>query len=168
MPACAAQHATLYRLREAHGCGVAVDDRAGTVTISGSAAAVAATADDVERIVAHVRERRGRDDGNRDGNRDNNRDNNRERSPAGAAYASPGGGGGGDGGVVERIVDARGCLAAIIGAKGAQIKQIGAASRHELSRLLDRKIHLFLHVKVEEGWAEAKEIYEEIGLDWVK
>ena len=30
------------------------------------------------------------------------------------------------------------------------------------------KVHLFLHVKVEEGWADSREIYEEIGLDWVK
>jgi GTPase Era involved in 16S rRNA processing len=25
-----------------------------------------------------------------------------------------------------------------------------------------------LHVKVEENWAESRELYEEIGLDWVR
>ena len=30
------------------------------------------------------------------------------------------------------------------------------------------KVHLFLHVKVDEAWAESREIYDEIGLDWVK
>jgi len=29
-------------------------------------------------------------------------------------------------------------------------------------------VHLFLHVKVTENWSEDKEIFEEIGLDWVK
>jgi len=29
-------------------------------------------------------------------------------------------------------------------------------------------VHLFLHVKVEENWAESREIYEEMGLDWVR
>ncbi len=46
------------------------------------------------------------------------------------------------------------------------IKSIGEAARKELSEMLGRKVHLFLHVKVDEKWAEDKEIYEEIGLDW--
>ena len=29
-------------------------------------------------------------------------------------------------------------------------------------------VHLFLHVKVDENWAESREIYEEMGLDWAK
>ena len=39
-------------------------------------------------------------------------------------------------------------------------------ARAELAHLLDRKVHLFLHVKVEENWDENREIYEEIGLDF--
>jgi GTP-binding protein Era len=29
-------------------------------------------------------------------------------------------------------------------------------------------VHLYLHVKQSENWAEDKEIFEEIGLDWVR
>ncbi len=56
----------------------------------------------------------------------------------------------------------------VLGKGGAKIKAIGEAARKELSQLLDTKVHLFLHVKVDERWADAKEIYEEIGLEWVK
>jgi GTPase len=56
----------------------------------------------------------------------------------------------------------------VLGKRGAKIKAIGEAARKELSELLGVKVHLFLHVKVEENWAESREIFEEIGLDWVK
>ena len=54
----------------------------------------------------------------------------------------------------------------VLGKRGARIKAIGEAARTELSELLGRKVHLFLHVKVDENWAEDREIFEEIGLDW--
>jgi GTP-binding protein Era len=56
----------------------------------------------------------------------------------------------------------------VLGKRGARIKAIGEAARKELADLLGVKVHLFLHVKVEEGWAENRELYEAIGLDWVK
>ncbi|WEK46817.1 MAG: GTPase Era [Candidatus Andeanibacterium colombiense] len=56
----------------------------------------------------------------------------------------------------------------VLGKRGARIKAIGEAARKELSELLETKVHLFLHVKVEENWAESRELYEEIGLDWVR
>ena len=56
----------------------------------------------------------------------------------------------------------------VLGKGGARLKSIGEASRKELATLLGCKVHLFLHVKVEEKWAESREIFEEIGLDWVK
>lgn len=56
----------------------------------------------------------------------------------------------------------------VLGKGGAKIKAIGEASRKELAEMLETKVHLFLHVKVDERWADAKEIYEEIGLEWVK
>ena len=56
----------------------------------------------------------------------------------------------------------------VLGKGGARIKAIGEAARKELAEILGQKVHLFLHVKVEENWAESREIYEEIGLDWVK
>ncbi|MBU1757062.1 MAG: GTPase Era [Alphaproteobacteria bacterium] len=55
----------------------------------------------------------------------------------------------------------------VLGKGGSMIKSIGAAARQELSELLGQKVHLFLHVKATENWAEDKEIYEEMGLDWV-
>ncbi len=69
----------------------------------------------------------------------------------------------------QQIVIARDSQKAIVlGKGGSKIKAIGEAARAELSEILGQKVHLFLHVKVEENWAEAKDIYEEIGLDWVK
>lgn len=56
----------------------------------------------------------------------------------------------------------------VLGKGGAKIKAIGEAARKELAEMLEAKVHLFLHVKVDERWADAKEVYEEIGLEWVK
>jgi GTP-binding protein Era len=56
----------------------------------------------------------------------------------------------------------------VLGKRGARIKAIGEAARKELSEILGVKVHLFLHVKVDENWAESREIYEEIGLDWAR
>ncbi|MBC2664108.1 GTPase Era [Novosphingobium flavum] len=69
----------------------------------------------------------------------------------------------------QQIVIARDSQKAIVlGKRGSKLKAIGEAARKELSELLETKIHLFLHVRVEENWAESREIYEEIGLDWVR
>lgn len=69
----------------------------------------------------------------------------------------------------QQIVIARDSQKAIVlGKKGAKIKAIGEAARKELADLLQTKVHLFLHVKVEEGWAESRDLFEEIGLDWVR
>ncbi len=56
----------------------------------------------------------------------------------------------------------------VLGKGGARIKEIGETARKELSEILGVKVHLFLHVKVEENWSEKREIYEEMGLEWVK
>lgn len=56
----------------------------------------------------------------------------------------------------------------VLGKGGSRIKAIGEAARKELAEMLGVKVHLFLHVKVEENWAESREIFEEIGLDWVR
>ncbi len=71
--------------------------------------------------------------------------------------------------VRQQIVIARDSQKPIVlGKRGARIKAIGEAARTELAELLGVKVHLFLHVKVDENWAESREIYDEIGLDWVK
>ncbi len=54
----------------------------------------------------------------------------------------------------------------VIGEKGARIKAIGAAAREELAKVLGRKVHLFLHVKVAEDWAEKRDFYRLWGLEY--
>lgn len=54
----------------------------------------------------------------------------------------------------------------VLGKGGSKLKSIGAAARQEISEHLGRKVHLFLHVKVDPKWDEDREIYEEVGLDW--
>ena len=70
----------------------------------------------------------------------------------------------------QQIVIARDSQKAIVlGKGGSRIKEIGEAARMELAELLGQKVHLFLHVKVEPGWADtARDIYEDMGLDWAK
>jgi GTP-binding protein Era len=54
----------------------------------------------------------------------------------------------------------------VLGNGGQRIKSIGAASRLELEKLLDRRVHLFLHVKVNERWNEDRSLYAAWGLDF--
>ena len=69
----------------------------------------------------------------------------------------------------QQIVIARDSQKGIVlGKGGSKLKAIGEAARKELAELLGHKVHLFLHVKVDEKWIEDKEIYEEMGLEWVK
>ena len=69
----------------------------------------------------------------------------------------------------QQIVIARNSQKGIVlGKGGSKLKAIGEAARKELAQLLGVTVHLFLHVKVTEDWADDKEIYEEIGLEWVK
>ncbi|HYG30228.1 MAG TPA: GTPase Era [Allosphingosinicella sp.] len=58
--------------------------------------------------------------------------------------------------------------AIVLGKGGTRIKEIGARAREELAKLLGRKVHLFLHVKVNPRWEEDRGLYREIGLDWVE
>jgi GTP-binding protein Era len=54
----------------------------------------------------------------------------------------------------------------LLGKGGETLKWIGKASREELSELLDRTVHLFLHVKVKATWAEDRGFYTDMGLDF--
>ncbi len=54
----------------------------------------------------------------------------------------------------------------VLGEGGSRIKAIGAAARAEMSRAFDRNIHLFLHVKVAEDWAERRDFYRLWGLQY--
>lgn len=53
-----------------------------------------------------------------------------------------------------------------IGAKGQTIKTIGELARKEMEEAFGRRIHLFLHVKVREGWTEERALYQRLGLDY--
>lgn len=57
--------------------------------------------------------------------------------------------------------------AIVLGKGGSRIKEIGAAARAGISELTGTKVHLFLHVKVKEDWAEDRAVYRDSGLDWV-
>ncbi len=69
---------------------------------------------------------------------------------------------------IEQIIHVQreGQRAIFLGKGGARIKQIGARARHELSQMLERPVHLFLHVKVSERWADDPSHYRTIGLDY--
>jgi GTP-binding protein Era len=56
--------------------------------------------------------------------------------------------------------------AIVLGRGGAMIKRIGTASRLELERLLERRVHLGLFVKVREGWGDDPERYRAMGLEF--
>ena len=56
--------------------------------------------------------------------------------------------------------------AIVVGKGGSRLKQIGAAAREAIAEHLGRKVHLFLHVKVNPRWGEDRGLYEDIGLDW--
>jgi GTP-binding protein Era len=56
--------------------------------------------------------------------------------------------------------------AIVVGKGGSRLKAIGQAARAEIAEHLGRKVHLFLHVKVNPRWGEDRGLYEDIGLDW--
>jgi len=56
--------------------------------------------------------------------------------------------------------------AIVLGSKGSQVKRIGARARAELEQQLDRRVHLFLFVKVREHWTDDRERYAAMRLDW--
>ena len=56
--------------------------------------------------------------------------------------------------------------AIVVGKGGARLKAIGQAAREAISEHLGRKVHLFLHVKVNPQWDEARGLYQDLGLDW--
>jgi GTPase len=57
--------------------------------------------------------------------------------------------------------------AIILGKGGSMIKAIGEGSRMQLAEIMGVRVHLYLHVKVKPGWDEDREVYRDIGLEWV-
>jgi GTP-binding protein Era len=56
----------------------------------------------------------------------------------------------------------------VLGKAGQAIKAIGAAARADIAKEIEQPVHLFLHVKVREGWADDPERYREMGLEFPK
>ena len=55
--------------------------------------------------------------------------------------------------------------AMVLGKGGTRIRQVGSESRRDLEVLFDRKVHLFLFVKVRENWLNDPERFREMGLE---
>ena len=54
----------------------------------------------------------------------------------------------------------------VLGKGGATIKAIGADARREIAEVAEQKVHLFLFVKVREGWGDDPERYREMGIEF--
>ncbi|GLS42953.1 GTPase Era [Methylobacterium brachythecii] len=54
----------------------------------------------------------------------------------------------------------------VLGKDGQTIKAIGQAARREIAEVAEAKVHLFLHVKVRENWADDPARYREMGLEF--
>lgn len=56
----------------------------------------------------------------------------------------------------------------VLGEGGQMIKRIGAFARKIMEEQFERRVHLFLFVKVREDWGDDPERYEAMGLDFPK
>jgi len=56
----------------------------------------------------------------------------------------------------------------VLGKGGATIKAIGAEARKEIAEMTEQKVHLFLFVKVREGWGDDPERYRAMGIEFPK
>ncbi|MEE9316758.1 MAG: GTPase Era [Rhodospirillales bacterium] len=56
--------------------------------------------------------------------------------------------------------------AIVLGKKGSRIKKLGEEARKELEDIFERRVHLFLFVKVREKWGDDPERYRDLGLDF--
>jgi len=54
----------------------------------------------------------------------------------------------------------------VLGKGGQTIKAIGAEARREIADVLEQPVHLFLFVKVRQGWGDDPERYREMGLEF--
>lgn len=55
----------------------------------------------------------------------------------------------------------------VIGKRGSMLKTIGQMAREDMEESFDCKVHLFLHVRVTERWADDRSVYKDMGLDYV-
>ncbi len=64
------------------------------------------------------------------------------------------------------FVERDGQRAIVLGKSGQTLKWIGQKSREDLSKLLERPVHLFLHVQVSEKWSDDRALYAQFGLNY--
>ena len=55
----------------------------------------------------------------------------------------------------------------VIGKGGSMLKQIGQMAREEMEEEFGHKVHLFLHVRTSERWADDRSVYRDMGLEFV-
>ena len=69
---------------------------------------------------------------------------------------------------IEQVVfiERRSQKAIVLGERGQRIRALGEAARRELESILDRRVHLFLFVKVRGHWGDDPERYRDWGLDF--
>jgi GTP-binding protein Era len=56
----------------------------------------------------------------------------------------------------------------VLGKGGETIKAIGAEARKDIAEIMETPVHLFLFVKVREGWGDDPERYRGMGLEFPK
>ena len=56
----------------------------------------------------------------------------------------------------------------VLGKGGSMIKTLSTEARKELTKVLERPVHLFLFVKVRENWGDDPERYSDLGLSFPK
>jgi GTP-binding protein Era len=68
---------------------------------------------------------------------------------------------------IEQViyVEREGQRKIVLGKGGQGIKEIGRLAREELSNMFERKVHLFLFVKVRENWTTDPERLRAMGLE---
>ena len=54
----------------------------------------------------------------------------------------------------------------VVGRKGSKIKSVGKAARREIGRVLGKKVHLFVRVKIDQDWGERPEFFRSLGLKY--
>ncbi len=54
----------------------------------------------------------------------------------------------------------------VLGNKGETIKEVGKLAREDIAELIERPVHLFLHVTVRPDWLTEPERYREMGLEF--
>lgn len=69
---------------------------------------------------------------------------------------------------IEQViyVERDGQKAIVLGKGGATVKIIGSMAREEMEQIFDRRVHLFIFVKVRADWTNDREHYRTMGLDW--